>query len=224
MLRAAAAFCRRRTDFASCASLDCLTPLEVAAALSGPQRQHESPFRTYAGDGGIARPDPDVNPTPSARVVELVDGVENLTVKELVWFNKLMQERLGISDAELGIGMPMGMQMMAPAASAPAEAAAEEPPEPEQTEFAVLIEGYEASSKIKIIKEVRSLTPGLGLKEGKELVCSQRHCRAYCSRCRDCSRLAVRGWSLHSWHCEGKHVRAGAACCGSTHAARGCTV
>jgi large subunit ribosomal protein L7/L12 len=115
------------------------------------------------------KPDPSINPKPTARVLKLVDEVENLTVKEMVWFTKLLQERLGISDAELGIGVPRTpMAVAAPGAAQKAAPVAEE--KPEQTEFDVIVEGYEAAAKIKVIKEVRTFVPGLGLKEGKELV------------------------------------------------------
>ena len=114
---------------------------------------------------------------------QLVDGVENLTVKELVWFNKLLQERLGISDAEL-MGVPVA------AAPAPAAAATEQPAEEakeEQTAFNVILEGFDSAAKIKIIKELRGLIPGLGLKEGKEMVrsCSvcPTACMVACMRC-----------------------------------------
>lgn len=113
-------------------------------------------------------PDTELNPEASQRVVDIVDAIENLSVKDLVWLNKLLKERLGVSDAELGIGMPMAMPMAA--AGAPAAAEAAEEAAPEKTEFKVIIEGYEASAKIKIIKELRSVVSGLGLKEAKELV------------------------------------------------------
>jgi ribosomal protein L7/L12 len=51
----------------------------------------------------------------------------------------------------------------------PAAAAAPEAPKEVQTEFNVKLEGFEAASKIKVIKEIRALSE-LGLKEAKELV------------------------------------------------------
>jgi large subunit ribosomal protein L7/L12 len=51
----------------------------------------------------------------------------------------------------------------------PAAAAAPEPVKEVQTEFNVKLEGFEAASKIKVIKEIRALSE-LGLKEAKELV------------------------------------------------------
>eukprot|EP00892_Ulva_mutabilis_P006682 jgi/Ulvmu1/4386/UM002_0111.1 len=43
-------------------------------------------------------------------------------------------------------------------------------PAPEKSSFDVVISGFEASAKIKIIKEIRTVLPELGLKEAKALV------------------------------------------------------
>ncbi len=51
-------------------------------------------------------------------------------------------------------------------APAAAEAAA---PAEEKTDFNIKLDGFDAASKIKVIKEVRAITD-LGLKEAKELV------------------------------------------------------
>ena len=178
MLRQALAACRRSADSPHSALATQLHELLQLAAPSCCECRHR---RSYAAESTIT-PHPEVNPAPSERVVSLVDGVENLSVKELVWFNKLLQERLGITDAELGIGVPMAQAAPAPVAGADAAAAPAEEAAPEKTEFAVVIEGYEASAKIKIIKEVRALLPGLGLKEGKEMVCTtlRLQCTASC--------------------------------------------
>lgn len=53
-----------------------------------------------------------------------------------------------------------------PGAPAAAEAAA---PAEEKTDFNIKLDGFDAASKIKVIKEVRAITD-LGLKEAKELV------------------------------------------------------
>jgi len=59
----------------------------------------------------------------------------------------------------------MGGAMAAPGAAAAAEEDAVE----EQTSFDVILTAFDASTKIKVIKEVRAVT-SLGLKEAKELV------------------------------------------------------
>lgn len=166
MLRAAAGLYQRSAASAACASEGQMSQFIASIDLAHPCSIRSLSSRHFM-DPSAVKPHPLLNPKPSEQVLKLVDAVENLTVKEMVWFTKLLQERLGISDAELGIGVPMAVPMGVAAPAAPAPVAEEKP---EQTEFDVIIEGYEASSKIKIIKEVRSFVPGLGLKDGKELV------------------------------------------------------
>ena len=60
----------------------------------------------------------------------------------------------------------------APGGGAAPAVVAEAPKEAEKTEFDVKLTGFEAASKIKVIKEVRAVT-SLGLKEAKELVSVQ---------------------------------------------------
>jgi len=61
-----------------------------------------------------------------------------------------------------------GVSAAVPVAAAPAAGGAAAPAEEEKTEFDVILTSF-GSSKLNVIKEVRSLT-GLGLKEAKELV------------------------------------------------------
>lgn len=124
--------------------------------------------RTLAG---VPEPDPELNPTPSAKVLDIADAIESLTVKEAVWLNWVLKDRLGITDADLGMGMVAAAPAAAPAdAGAGAGGDAVEAAE-EKKDFTVVIEGYEAAAKIKIIKELRAVLPDLGLKEAKALVC-----------------------------------------------------
>jgi large subunit ribosomal protein L7/L12 len=91
---------------------------------------------------------------------DVIQFIENMTLLELSDFIKALEEKFGVQAA-----MPM-MAAAAPAAGAPAAApeAAEE-----QTEFNVILTGYEADKKIQVIKVVRAIT-SLGLKEAKDLV------------------------------------------------------
>lgn len=90
---------------------------------------------------------------------EVMQFIENMTVLELSDFIKALEDKFGVSAA-----MPM---MAAAAGPAPAAAAKEEVEE--QTEFNVILTGYEADKKIQVIKVVRAIT-ALGLKEAKDLV------------------------------------------------------
>jgi large subunit ribosomal protein L7/L12 len=92
---------------------------------------------------------------------EVVGYIENMTVLELSQFIKDLEEKFGVTAA-----MPVMAAGVAGAAGAPAAAA--EAAE-EQTEFNVILTGYEADKKIQVIKVVRAIT-SLGLKEAKDLV------------------------------------------------------
>ena len=87
---------------------------------------------------------------------ELLDVFKNMTVLELNEFLKAFEEEFDVTAAA-------PVAVAGPAAGAPAAEAAEE-----QDEFDVVL-AEAGSEKIKVIKEVRSLT-SLGLKEAKELV------------------------------------------------------
>jgi large subunit ribosomal protein L7/L12 len=88
---------------------------------------------------------------------ELLDVFKSMSVLELNEFLKAFEEEFDVTAAA-----PVAVAAGA-AAGAPAEAAAEE-----QDEFDVVL-SEAGSEKIKVIKEVRSLT-SLGLKEAKDLV------------------------------------------------------
>jgi large subunit ribosomal protein L7/L12 len=92
---------------------------------------------------------------------EVIQFIENMTLLELSDFIKALEDKFGVQAA-----MPMMAAAAAPAAgAAPAAAEAVE----EQTEFNVILTGYEAEKKIQVIKVVRAIT-SLGLKEAKDLV------------------------------------------------------
>ena len=88
---------------------------------------------------------------------ELLDVFKSMSVLELNEFLKAFEEEFDVTAAA-----PVAVAAGA-AAGAPAEAAAEE-----QDEFDVVL-AEAGSEKIKVIKEVRTLT-SLGLKEAKDLV------------------------------------------------------
>ena len=90
----------------------------------------------------------------SEKIIAIVDEVAALSVLELSELVKEVEDRFGVSAAA-------AVAVAAPAA----EAAAVE----EKTEFDVVLEGFDAAAKIKVIKAVRELT-GLGLGEAKAAV------------------------------------------------------
>ena len=90
----------------------------------------------------------------SEKVTALVEEVKGLTVLELSELVHALEEEFGVSAAA----------MAAPAAGGAAAPAAEE-----KTEFDVVLTGFDAAAKIKVIKAVREIT-GQGLAEAKATV------------------------------------------------------
>ena len=88
---------------------------------------------------------------------EIIAAVESMTVLELADLVKAMEEKFGVSAAATAV-------VAGPAAGGAAAAAEEE-----KTEFDVILKDPGAE-KIKVIKVVREVVSGLGLKEAKEMV------------------------------------------------------
>ncbi|MBS7309096.1 MAG: 50S ribosomal protein L7/L12 [Oscillospiraceae bacterium] len=82
----------------------------------------------------------------SEKITAMIEEIKGLTVLELSELVHALEEEFGVSAAA----------MAAPAAE-------------EKTEFDVILAGFDAAAKIKVIKVVRELT-GLGLAEAKGFV------------------------------------------------------
>ncbi len=91
----------------------------------------------------------------SEKITAMIEEVKALTVLELNELVKALEEEFGVSAAA----------MAAPAAGGAAAGGAAE----EKTEFDVVLAGFDAAAKIKVIKVVREIT-GLGLGEAKAVV------------------------------------------------------
>ena len=88
----------------------------------------------------------------SEKITAMIEEIKGLTVLELSELVHALEEEFGVSAAA----------MAAPAAAAAA-------PVEEKTEFDVILAGFDAAAKIKVIKVVREVT-GLGLAEAKAVV------------------------------------------------------
>ena len=97
----------------------------------------------------------------SAKTDEILDSLKSLSLLEASELVKQIEEAFGVSAAASA-----GVVMAAPGAAAGGDGAdaAEE-----KTEFEVVLDSFDAASKIKVLKEVRNAT-GLGLGEAKALV------------------------------------------------------
>ena len=84
----------------------------------------------------------------SEKVTAMIEEIKGLTVLELSELVHALEEEFGVSAAA----------MAAPAAGGAAPAAEE------KTEFDVVLAGFDAAAKIKVIKAVREIA-GLGLAE-----------------------------------------------------------
>jgi large subunit ribosomal protein L7/L12 len=89
---------------------------------------------------------------------ELLDAFKDMTLLELSDFVKKFEETFEVTAAA-----PVA------AAAAPAAGGAAAPAEEEKDEFNVVLEAA-GDKKIQVIKVVREVVSGLGLKEAKELV------------------------------------------------------
>ena len=88
----------------------------------------------------------------SEKVTAMIEEIKALTVLELSELVHALEEEFGVSAAAM---------------AAPAAAAA--PAAEEKTEFDVVLVGFDAAAKIKVIKVVREIT-GQGLAEAKATV------------------------------------------------------
>ncbi|MBR3562063.1 MAG: 50S ribosomal protein L7/L12 [Oscillospiraceae bacterium] len=88
----------------------------------------------------------------SEKVTAMIEEIKALTVLELSELVHALEEEFGVSAAAM---------------AAPAAAAA--PAAEEKTDFDVILAGFDAAAKIKVIKVVREIT-GLGLAEAKAFV------------------------------------------------------
>ena len=96
----------------------------------------------------------------SSKTDEILESLKTLSLLEASELVKQIEEAFGVSAAASA-----GVVMAAPSGAAGGgEAAAEE-----KTEFDVVLESFDASAKIKVLKEVRNAT-GLGLGDAKAMV------------------------------------------------------
>lgn len=94
-------------------------------------------------------------------LAKIVNDLSQLTVMEAAELAKLLEEKWGVSAAA-----PVAFAPGATAPGAPSGAAAQAE---EKTEFTVILKSG-GDKKLNVIKEVRSIVSGLGIKEAKELV------------------------------------------------------
>lgn len=108
-------------------------------------------------------PLPPLDGSAPQHIKDLADDILHLNMLEMSELVKMVQEHFGLSDNEVD-----GLDSMM-VSGAQAGVAEEAEPVEEKTSFDLKLQGFDAKSKIKVIKEVRAIA-GLGLKDAKEMV------------------------------------------------------
>jgi len=98
----------------------------------------------------------------STKTDEILESLKSLSLLEASELVKQIEEAFGVSAAASA-----GVVMAAPGAAAGGAGGGEAAEE--KSEFEVVLESFDASAKIKVLKEVRNAT-GLGLGDAKALV------------------------------------------------------
>eukprot|EP00611_Tribonema_gayanum_P023751 TRINITY_DN506_c1_g1_i1.p1 TRINITY_DN506_c1_g1~~TRINITY_DN506_c1_g1_i1.p1 ORF type:complete len:228 (+),score=64.22 TRINITY_DN506_c1_g1_i1:242-925(+) len=111
-------------------------------------------------------PPPNLITGPTDEVKDLCDQLLELSVIDFIQFMKLYQRRTGLTDEMVN---SYGQANGGGGGGGGGAAAAAEAPKEEKSIFDVKLVSFDAKAKIKVIKEVRTVT-GLGLKEAKDLV------------------------------------------------------
>ncbi|VVA94748.1 unnamed protein product [Arabis nemorensis] len=107
---------------------------------------------------------------PTDRVFRLVDEISSLTLSEISELGAIIMKKKGMTELPTVTVMKPGAGGIGIVTGGGEDQSGEkEEAKVEKTVFEIKLEGFEASSKIKIIKEVRSFTD-LGLTEAKALV------------------------------------------------------
>ncbi|KXS14868.1 ClpS-like protein [Gonapodya prolifera JEL478] len=109
----------------------------------------------------------------SPKVAGIVDQIASLTLLETADLVAALKTRLNITEVAMPVhAIPQLPTAASPAAGAAPAAAAPEPEEkaPEKTQFNVKLEKYKDDAKAKVIKEIKSLIPGLSLVDAKKFV------------------------------------------------------
>ena len=121
-----------------------------------------TPLRQADAAPAASSSDGEIQPFQHANAEALFHKMIKLNVEDIGLVGQLMTERLGIEFTEADL-------LGKPAAGASGESTEEDVVEEVKTHFDLKLTGFDAKSKIKVIKEIRAIT-SLGLKEAKAMV------------------------------------------------------
>ncbi|OAA48152.1 Ribosomal protein L12, mitochondrial [Beauveria brongniartii RCEF 3172] len=143
------------------AARSCARQLRSASALRAPTQTVRLGATSRRYNSTEAAAETPVNP----KIAEIVDQISKLTLLETADLVSSLKTKLNIPD------LPVGGFAAAPAAAPAAVEEAEEaaPAAAEKTLFTLQLQEFDAGTKAKVIKEVKSLL-GLSLVESKKFV------------------------------------------------------
>jgi len=108
------------------------------------------------------------------KIVNLAQQLLSLNQIESIQLTKYLQQQTGVPDSFFYGGGPSFTPQAQPAAAAAAPAAAdapkEEPKKEEKTHFELVLTSVTEEGKFKVLKEIRTIKPGMKLMESKAMV------------------------------------------------------
>eukprot|EP00003_Mantamonas_plastica_P033202 TRINITY_DN9385_c2_g2_i1.p1 TRINITY_DN9385_c2_g2~~TRINITY_DN9385_c2_g2_i1.p1 ORF type:complete len:257 (+),score=79.47 TRINITY_DN9385_c2_g2_i1:928-1698(+) len=116
----------------------------------------------------------DAEPLPSAsvdadpKIVDLADQICQLNMLEMASLTDVLQDKLGLQDVPMGGFVGGAVGGGAPAAGGAGEEAAA--PAEDKLDWDIKLESFDASAKLKVIREVRAAVKDLTLVEAKKMV------------------------------------------------------
>eukprot|EP00551_Chaetoceros_affinis_P005385 CAMPEP_0203665798 /NCGR_PEP_ID=MMETSP0090-20130426/2961_1 /ASSEMBLY_ACC=CAM_ASM_001088 /TAXON_ID=426623 /ORGANISM="Chaetoceros affinis, Strain CCMP159" /LENGTH=245 /DNA_ID=CAMNT_0050529483 /DNA_START=60 /DNA_END=797 /DNA_ORIENTATION=- len=147
----------------SCCSSQCITSLNKYS-IHNTKRSFSQEATSSDTNDNINEQEEYVFKHPKSQ--EIFEKLNKLQLEEVRTVVELMYEKMGVTITEGDKLRAKGGRPVAMASSGDAE---EAEVKVEKTHFDLKLSGFDAKSKIKVIKEVRAIS-GLGLKEAKELV------------------------------------------------------
>ncbi|CAA0811947.1 Unknown protein [Striga hermonthica] len=141
------------------------------ARLDDEDEEIEIDKRRLSTDYDLSKFDPTEHRSPPSERVwsvwRIMDEISGLTLIETAELSSIMMRKLSMKEMPVIGSMKPGS--VGPTAAMAGYMAVKEEKKPEKTTFELKMESFDAASKLKVIKEIRSFTE-LGLKEAKDFV------------------------------------------------------
>ncbi|XP_002130924.2 large ribosomal subunit protein bL12m-like [Ciona intestinalis] len=142
-------------------TVKCLSSVNKSSVLHARVLLSRTATTSAAVEEPLPPPERDNEPRVfEPKIVNLVDSISSLTLREVADLNELLKSTLNIKDTP----------MMAAQVAAPAAEAEEEQAVPEKTEFAVKLLEFSPADKIKLIKAIKAVKENFNLVQAKKFV------------------------------------------------------